>query len=258
MKTRISLVINTYNEAENIKACIESARGLADEVIVADMGSSDGTEEIAVSLGASVHTVPRSAFVEPAREKAVSFASGDWILRLDADERLTPVLRARFRDIAENNLADVVEVFDETWMFGKIIRYSGWQDTTTKVFFRKGFLDLSDADVHSHPQHKGRLQRLERQEGEIVHFNYRDIRQFVAKMNNYTDGEALKLRRQGGRLTPLRGIYWGVRHFLRRYLLRSGYKDGWHGFMLCAFMGFYWFLSFCKAWELNNKEAKGV
>ena len=257
MSTRISLVINTYNEEENIAACIDSARGLFDEVIVADMDSSDRTAEIAASMGASVHTVQRAAYVEPAREKAVSFASGDWIVRLDADERLTPDLCSRLRAIAEKDMADVVDVRDETWMFGRVIRYCGWQDTSTKVLFRKGFLDLSNKDVHAHPEYRGRLLRLERHEGEIIHYNYRDIRQFVAKMNNYTDGEALKLHREGGHPTPLRGVYWGMRHFFRRYFLRFGYKDGWAGFMVCILMGFYWFLAFCKAWELNSKKSKG-
>jgi len=252
---RISLVVHTLNEEAHITDCIASARGFADEVIVADMQSSDRTAVIASGAGAVVHTIPREKFVDPARNRALSFASGDWILVLDADERLTPAVAAQLKNIASGDMADVVNVPFEVRMFGRIVRYSGWQDTRKKVFFKKGFLKYTATEVHGQPDWKGRLAELDKSRGQIVHLNYRDIGHFFEKLNDYTDGEALKLSRTGRRSTPLKGVYWGLRHFFRRYLLQSGYRDGYTGLMLCAFMGFYWFLSFCKAWELCNKKA---
>jgi glycosyltransferase involved in cell wall biosynthesis len=248
---RISAVISAFNEERNIGDCIRSVEGLADEIVVADMSSDDKTAEIAESLGAAVHLVERRAFVDPTRNFAVSLAAGCWILVLDADERLTPALASELRAVAERDLADVVEVRFETYMFGGRIRYSGWQDTGRKTFFKKGFLTYPETEVHAHPAWKGRLLSLSFSKGAIVHYNYRDIRHFIAKMNDYTDGEALKLLKAGGDPNPLRGVYWGLRHSFRRYFLRFGYKVGWRGFMLSGFMGFYWFLAFCKAWELR-------
>ncbi len=251
----ISLVVNTLNEEANIADCIASVSGFADEVIVVDMESSDRTASIASSFGAVVHTIPREKFVDPARNKALSFASGDWILVLDADERLTPAVAAELKKTADGDMAEVVNVPFEVHMFGRIVRYSGWQDTRKKVFFKNGFLKYTATEVHGQPECKGRLAELDKNKGQIVHLNYRDIGHFFKKLNDYTDGEALKLVRTGGRNTPLKGIYWGLRHFFRRYLLQSGYRDGYTGLMLCAFMGFYWFLAFCKAWELENRKA---
>lgn len=249
---RVSLVIHTLDEAANIAACIESARGLADEVIVADMESSDGTAAIAAGLGAKVHAFRREPFVDPSRNRAIALASGDWIMLLDADERLTPALCARLRGIAENDAADVVEAGFETHMFGGVIRHCGWQDTRRKTFFKKGFLTYPETEVHAHPAWRGRLLTLERSEGEIIHLNYRDVPHFLAKLERYTDGEALKLRRSGGRGGALRGLYWGARQFLRRYFLRQGYRDGRRGLLLCLLMGYYWFTAFVKAGRLPD------
>lgn len=253
MAVRVSLVINTLNEEEHIGDCILSAQGLADEVLVVDMSSNDKTADIARSLGAKVHTVPRFPFVDPTRNYAMSLACGEWILLIDADERVTPTLADELRVIAADDLADVVEVADEVHMFGDIIRYSGWQYPRKKIFFKKGFLTYPAVEVHAHPTWKGRLLSLAPAKGMLVHYNYRDLRHFILKMNDYTDGEALKLLRAGGNHSPLRGAYWGLRHFFRRYFLCFGYKDGWIGFILSVFMGFYWFLSFAKAWEIERK-----
>lgn len=246
---KISLVINTLNEEEHIAACIGSARAFAGEVIVADMGSTDRTAEIAAGLGARVHTIPRVKFVDLVRNDAIALASGDWILVLDADERLTPEVEVQFAAIVSGDSADVVDVPFEVLMFGRPVRYSGWQDARKKIFFKKGFLRFSTTEVHGQPEWQGRLQSLDKSKGALLHYNYRDVRHFVEKMNDYTDGEALKLLRAGARCTPLRGLYWGARHFLRRYVGLSGFRDGAQGLVVCALMGVYWFLAFCKAWQ---------
>ena len=251
---RVSLVVCTYNEEQHIGDCIRSAHGLADDVLVVDMSSTDKTADIARSLGASVNIIPKGSFVDPTRNYAFSLASGEWILMLDADERLTPALATEMRAIANGDLADVVEPVQKTYMFGVHIRYSGWQDNRRGILFKKGFLTYPEDEVHAHPALKGRILQLDSSKGVVLHYNYRDIRHFIRKMNDYTDGEALKLVRTGGKHTPLRGIYWGFRHFFRRYFLLQGYRDGWYGFMLCVFMGFYWFLAFCKAWEAGNQK----
>lgn len=255
MSARISLVVSTLNEEANIGDCIRSAQGLADEIIVADMHSDDKTAEIARSLGAAVHLVERQPFVDPTRNFAISLATGDWILVLDADERLSPELITELREIALADKADVVKLHVETYMFGRHIRYSGWQGVYHYKFFKKGFLKYSEVEVHERAAGTGRHLIIDREKGGVIHYNYRDFRHFIEKLNNYTDGEAVKLMRAGGRKTPLRGVYWGLRHFFRRYFLLSGYRDGTYGFILSVFMGFYWFLAFCKAWELNNKKA---
>ncbi|MEK6715531.1 MAG: glycosyltransferase family 2 protein [Candidatus Omnitrophota bacterium] len=256
MSVSISLVVSTLNEEHNIADCIRSAQELVNEVIVVDMHSDDRTVEIAGSLGATVHLVERRPFVDPTRNFAIAQATGNWILLLDADERLTPKLATELRIIAEKDQADVVTIQFDTYMFGRHIRYSGWQEERHRRFFKKGFLEYPDREIHANPIIIGRQLILDGNKGKIQHFNFQDLRDFIKTINDYTDGESLQLLRSGVKITPLRGAYWGLLHFCRRYLKMRGYKDGMYGFILSVFMGFYWFLAFSKAWERKQRSQK--
>jgi glycosyltransferase involved in cell wall biosynthesis len=256
MSVGISLVVNTLNEENNIGACINSTKKLVDEVIVVDMHSNDRTAEIARSLGAKVHLVERKPFVDPVRNFAIAQATGDWILLLDADERLTPELSSELHSIAEKDRADVVTIEFDTYISKQQIKYSGWQKDSHCRFFKKGFLEYPDREVHGIPKIWGRKIFLPKEKGKIQHFNFRDLRHLINKINDYSDGEAIKLLRTNAKISLLRGIYWGVRHFFKRYLKLRGYKDGKYGFILSMLMGLYWFLAFAKAWERNQRGYK--
>jgi glycosyltransferase involved in cell wall biosynthesis len=227
-----------------------------DEVIVVDMHSNDRTAEIARSQGAKVHLVGRKPFVDPVRNFSIAQATGEWILLLDADERLTPELSLELRSIAEKDLADVVTIEFDTYISQQQIKYSGWQKDSHCRFFKKGFLEYPDQEVHASPKICGRNLILPKEKGKIQHFNFRDLQHLINKINDYSDGEAIKLLRTNGKISPLRGVYWGLRHFLKRFLRLRGYKDGKYGFILSMLMGLYWFLSFAKAWEKNQKGYK--
>jgi glycosyltransferase involved in cell wall biosynthesis len=244
------------NEESNISDCILSAQQLVDEVVVVDMHSEDRTVEIAKSLGAIVHMIERRPFVDPTRNHAIDQATGDWILLLDADERLTSKLARELLNIADKDQADVVTMYRDTYMFGRHIQFTGWQDDKHSRFFKKGFLRYPEQEVHAMPIISGRHLIISREKGRIQHYNYENLRQFIEKLNIYTDGEALKLLRAEGKVTTLRGVYWGVRHFLRRYLKFRGFRDGAYGLILSILMGFYWFLAFAKASELNERSQK--
>ena len=249
MSVCISLVVSTLNEEHNIADCIRSAQELVNEVVVVDMHSEDRTVEIARSLGATVYLIERRLFVDSTRNFAIAQATGDWILLLDADERLTPEISGELRSIAEKDQADAVTICFDTFMFGRHIRYSGWQKDSHCRFFKKGFLEYPDVEVHAMPKILGRQLVLNGKKGKIQHFNFQDLRHFIKMINDYTDGEAPKLVRGNGQITPLRGVYWGLRHFCKRYFRLQGYKDGMYGLILSVLMGLYWFLAFAKAWE---------
>jgi glycosyltransferase involved in cell wall biosynthesis len=257
MLVYISLVVNTLNEERNIADCILSAKDLVNEVVVADMHSDDRTVEIAQSLGASVYQIERRPFVDPVRNFAIDKANGDWILLLDADERLVPELVTELRRVAEADQADVVELHFDTFMFGQQIQYFSSHEGRCR-FFRKGFLRYTDQEVHGLPKTKGRHLVIPPSAGRLQHYNYENLRHFIKKMNDYTDGEALKLLRSDGTINPLRGAYWGFRNFFKRYFRLECYKGGNYGFILSVLMGFYWFLSFCKAWELKKQNLKKI
>jgi len=135
--TKISLVINTLNEEHNIADCIKSARNMVDEIVVCDMCSDDRTVEIARNLGATVVTHKRTGYVEPARYYAISQATGEWILVLDADERMTVKLGARLIAVAKEGKYDVVQFWSLYNYFGDWVRYGDFYHGNWARFFRK-------------------------------------------------------------------------------------------------------------------------
>ncbi|MEK9179498.1 MAG: glycosyltransferase family 2 protein, partial [Patescibacteria group bacterium] len=125
-KYPISLVVNTKNEEKDIVECIRSAQELVSEVIVADMHSTDKTIEFAKKEGATVFTVKDVGYVEPARNEAIQKAKNEWVLLLDADERLSPGLVPVLSEIAESDKADVVEIPFKTIILGKWMQHTKW------------------------------------------------------------------------------------------------------------------------------------
>jgi glycosyltransferase involved in cell wall biosynthesis len=256
MDPHISVVINTLNEEKNLPYAIRSVKPWVDEIIVVDMYSEDRTVEIAKAFDARVFYHTRLGYADPARAYAVSQASGEWILMLDADE-ITPLsLSQKLREISRTNVADVVIIRRLNFMFGQPLQHTGWgpyQDKHPR-FFKAGFVQLDD-EIHNFlkPIPKARLLELPYIPGQtIVHFNYLDIAQFIEKMNRYTSIEARQVFEQGEQVAPFQGLVRAARGFFRRYVKLSGYRDGWRGFYLSLFWAFYRLVVFAKLTEIRE------
>lgn len=250
--SKISVVINTYNEENNIANVIGSVEDWTDEIIVVDMHSSDRTATIALSMGAKVFLHENLGYADPARAFAIAKSSHDWILMLDADEMVPYELSKILKMIMESGDFDAVNIPWINYLFGKHIENTGWgghQDKHIR-FFKKGYV-IADSRIHNflHPIHTARVLdlKLDKNLG-IVHFNYKDLNHFVEKMNRYTSIEASKLK-SDDKIFLSRLIIVPLMEFFKRLLYRKGYKDGIYGFILSVFMMFYKFLSYAKAYE---------
>ena len=255
-RPRISAVINTLNEERNLPYALRSVRSWVDEIVVVDMHSDDRTVEIAESCGARVYLHERLGFADPARAFAIAQCTGEWIVILDADE-LVPIATSRtLRQLAERGEYDVIKIPWLNYISGSPLMHTGWGPSQEKHyrFFRKGLL-AATADVHRflQPMPDARVLELPyRSEHVIVHFNCRDITQFIAKLNRYTTIEAIQARERGERSTPARALFQAMKTFLGRYLYPKGYRDGWRGFYLSLFMGFYRLMIHAKMEELRR------
>ena len=138
----IALVINTLNEEKNIGDCIDSVGSLVNEIVVCDMYSDDRTAEIATLKGAQVVLHPRIGFVEPARKFAISQASQEWVLVLDADERMTPQLANRLIQVTQEDSCDVVSFWSLYWYFGGWVRHGGFFGGGVAAFHKEKNLNL--------------------------------------------------------------------------------------------------------------------
>jgi (heptosyl)LPS beta-1,4-glucosyltransferase len=249
---KISVVINTLNEEKNIARAITSVKSFADEIIVCDMFSDDKTVEIAKELGAKVFTQKRTNYVEPARNYAISKASNDWILVLDADEEISKTLANEVQEIVKNDKADYVLIPRQNILFGKWIEHSRWWPDYIVRFFKKGFVTWNN-QIHSEPNKKGRELKMEEDKNKaIIHHNYQTITQYLERLTRYTQIQAEGLEERKYRFLWTDLIKKPLNEFLSRYFAGEGYKDGVHGLALALMQSFSELIVYVRVWEMEG------
>lgn len=246
---KISVVINTYNEEANIEQAIKSV-DWADEVIVCDMHSTDKTVQIARKEGVKIFYHKLTDYVEPARNFAISKASNDWVLILDADEVIPQSLAQHIQKMIEKPIvSDYVEIPRKNIIFGKWMKASMWWPDYNIRLFKKGKVLWSDK-IHSKPTTKGEgIILSEDEEMAIIHNNYQSISQFISRMNRYTQIEANILTKEGYKFNWIDLIRKPLSEFLSRFFANKGYLDGIHGFALSFMQAFSFFVVYAKVWE---------
>lgn len=249
----ISVVINTYNEAEKLPGALASVKDWADEIIVVDMGSEDQTLELARKAGAKIFKHKLVPYVELVRNYGVNKATGDWILALDPDERIPQTLAEKLQEIAKEGRFDAVNIPRKNIIFGKWIRHTNWWPDFHVRFFKKGKVFWSKR-IHQYPKVQGKILKLSAEEKfAIEHFCYDSVSQFLTRMNRYTEIEAQN-RFEAGERFSWRNFFWRpAREFLQRFIRHLGFLDGFHGFALSFLMICYRLSEEIKLWEKTRK-----
>lgn len=262
MAILISAVINTLNEEQNIAGCIHSLQGFADEIVVCDMHSTDQTVAVAQQLGAQV-TLIEANFGDFGRLRhlAVTQATGKWVLVIDADERLTPNLASKLREIAESDQAEVVNISNLYWYFGGWV-YQGdfFQNNWPRFFQRAVYLSrFADFDEPVHSD-LSVLKGVTRQislpkKYYLKHYAYPTIEKYVNKtLGMYARLEAEQYFANGRRFSLLRLIGEPVKVFLDNYIVRQCFRDGKRGFILNVLFAGYRFTTWANVWLLEELE----
>lgn len=253
-KTPVSVVVLTKNEASRIRACLESVHGWADEIIVVDDSSTDTTVAIVKEYTSNVFERPMENEGRH-RNWAYSKASNAWVLSLDADELATPELRAEISNVlsgtpTENGFTIPRRNFIGTYW----VKHGGWYPSPQLRLFRKEKFTYEEAAVHPRAFMDDPCGHLQ---SDIIHYSYRSIEDFLAKLNNQTTREAQKWFDQNKPMTLGRFVWRTYDRFMRGYFGRHGYKDGVIGFTIAFFAGLYQFISYLKYREIVLKK-KGV
>lgn len=240
---QLSAIVITKNEADNIGDCLDSL-AFCDERIVVDCGSTDATVEIARHKGAHVE------FHEwcgdgPQRNYALSLASGTWVLNLDADERVTPELAATIKAAIANGGAQAWEIPRLSYFCGRWMHHSGWYPDYVLRLFRRGTARFSDAIVHARLICKGAVRRLR---PPLVHYAMPKLEDALLRVDRYSTAKAQMLVASGRQVTFFTGIGHGLFSFLRSYVLRLGFLDGFEGFLLAVVNAETSYYPYMKAW----------
>lgn len=254
--TNISVVINTRNEAENLNKCLHSIKDFVDEIIIVDMHSTDNTLEIAKNYGAKVFSYRPMKFVEPARNFAISKATGRWILLLDPDEHLNKTLKRELKKISQRSDVDYVSIPRKNIILGKWFRHSNWWPDYLIRFFRRGHVTWNK-EIHSQPTTKGNgLNLLDSEKLAIRHHNYTSISQFVHRALRYSSIQAEELHKNQYKLKTSDFILKPIQEFNSRFYSGQGYKDGLHGLIFSVLQAFAIALIYIKLWEIEGATEK--
>lgn len=257
MKQTLSVVISAYNEAAKIHDCLESVHTLADEIVLIDNASTDDTVKIAKKFSPKIFTRENNAMLNINKNFGFSKATSEWILLLDADERLSVGAACEIEQLLENTPeADGYFFPRKNIIFGKWIEHTGWYPDYQLRLFKKGTAKFAEKHVHEMVTIQGHTANLQ---SPIVHYNYESITQFFEKMIRiYAPNEADNLLAKGYEFHWYDVIRFPLKEFLRRYFANQGYKDGLHGLVLSGLMASYHLAVFCYLWEKRNFEGKNL
>lgn len=236
----LSVLILTLNEQKNIHDCIESAK-FADEIIVIDSGSIDDTVFIAENLGAKVVYHSMQDGFGPQRNFALTQTRADWVLFLDADERITPELAEEILQVTQNGpyAYDILRI---NYFLGKKLQYGIFHPDWSLRLYPRSAINWSGI-IHESANVTCEIRRLE---GNLLHFPYESWEQYFAKLGTYTSAMAIKLYDQGKKSSLSAIMFRPLWAIFKAYVLKSGWRDGKMGFITSVFHGFYTLVKYVK------------
>lgn len=253
MPRKVSVIIPCFNESKHIAALLQSLQW-ADERLVVDSFSTDGTAELAAPLATKV---VQRAYTGPAEQKnwAIQKAQHDWILILDADERLSEELEASIRELLEQPEDPDCLAY---WLkrrnkfMGKWVHYSGWQGDKVLRFFKKGHCRYLPKQVHEEMEANGKVGQLK---GPVLHYTYKDLEHYLDKTRRYARWSAQDKRHKVKQVGYFHLYLKPFFRFMKHYCWRGGFLDGKVGFIISALMAWGVFLRYVYLREWLRKES---
>ena len=251
---KLSVTIITKDEAAQIGAALASV-GFADEIIVVDSHSTDDTVAIARRYTNRVIVRDWPGYIDQ-KNYAASQAAHDWILSLDADERVTPPLADEIKATLGGTPAhQAYRIPRVTWHFGRWIRTTDWYPDYQLRLYDRRSAHWTGKYVHEAVTVQGTVGQLR---NELQHYAYRDIADHLETMDRYTTYAARQMHESGRRAGLLQVAGHPPLAFLRNYIARGGFRDGVAGLTISAMNSYYVFLKFAKLWELEQKKVRSL
>jgi glycosyltransferase involved in cell wall biosynthesis len=253
MSSKITVVIPCKNESEQLAACVRSAQDLADEVLVADSGSTDGSLEIAQALGARVIERDYRTYGD-FQNWAIPQAVNPWVLVLDSDERLTPALVAEIRGVLVAPEHAGYSIPRRNHFLGHPIRFGPWMRDHCLRLFRRDLVRYVGNTDHAHAKlRSGTVGGLHNY---LIHYTCTSYEQYVPKLQRYAAVQARLWHQQGRRTNFFQMLFRGPMRFLQGYVGRLGFLDGVAGLQVCALIAYLSYLKHARLWELQNSRAR--
>lgn len=251
--TKLSVIIITKNEAHNIENCLKSV-AFSDEIIVFDSSSTDETVSIALRVTPLVTVTPDWPGDGPQKNRALATATGEWILCLDADERVTEALAREIQTVIEKNPTEsAFEIPYQSTYCGKAIRFGDWRGESHVRLFRREKARFTENIVHCHLVVQGKIGKLK---NKIIHHPFHHLGAVLHKLNDYSTQGAKALFEKGKKATLFTAISHALWAFLNGYFFKFGFLDGREGFILAVSNAQGTYYRYLKLMYLNEQAAR--
>ena len=254
-RAKLSVLIPCKDEHDNILPCIKSIEDLADEIVIADSGSTDGTLELVERHGGC--RILEREYVDAGNFKnwAIPQMSHEWVLTIDADERVTPELRQEIKAVlSKPPEADGYWVYRKNHFMGHALNHTSWgRDRVIRLFRRdtgryREYTDHSEVQMPAH--------RVGSLNARLIHYTCWDYDVYLRKLLKYTDQQARVWYEEGRRPSVIRLLTTGPLRFLRCYVIQGGFLDGRAGFQVSALTGFYSFMKQARLWHMHHARQR--
>jgi len=250
MMQKLTTIIPCKNEELNIRSCIESVLDISDEILVADSGSTDRTMEIVKEYNCRI--IEREyVYSADFKNWAIPQAKNQWILIIDADERITPELSQEIEQVfQEEPEYDGYIIYRRNYIFGHVVRRSGWGTDNVLRLFKRDTSRYKDMRVHSEiVVESGKVGKLQ---GKLEHYTYWSFGQIMEKYERYATWAAEDLEEKGKKSGFLHITFLPLWRFFRQYFIQRGFLDGIPGLIVCTISMYYVFLKYAKLWAMQH------
>ena len=247
-----SIVIVAKNAADKIGRLLESLSGLSDDVIICDTGSSDNTISIAQQAEAKVYSI-RWEGCGKSKNAAIAFAKYDWILSLDSDEKIDPVMYKTLKQWQPASEYSVYRVLWKTFLGEKWIRYGEWSGGWKNRLFNKKIVRWDYAIAHEDITSTHRL-TYHKLPGYLEHYSFDDIKHYISKIIHSAMITAQEYHNNGKKTFLIKMMFSPLFGFIKGYFLRLGFLDGYKGWIVAVTSAYYRFIKYARLYELNKKK----
>ncbi|MCO4783119.1 MAG: glycosyltransferase family 2 protein [Candidatus Cloacimonetes bacterium] len=248
---KISVAIITKNEEEMLGQTLLAVQDLADEIVIVDSYSTDKTKDIAESFGARFYEKKWEGF-SAQKNYLIDQCEGDWILLIDADEVLSHELIAETKQAIKDDTHQIYEFMFHSYCYGKLVRFGGWSGFYKIRLFKNGVARFGSERVHEKFIYDPKLS-VGRLKSPLQHYTYLSMDETIDKMNSYSTASSLDAFSKQKKSSILKIIFSPLLMFLKAYIIKGGFLDGFRGFILAIVNAIYHFLKYSKLYLLNEK-----
>jgi glycosyltransferase involved in cell wall biosynthesis len=250
--TTLSAIVITRNEAQNLEDCLASLKGWVHEIVVVDSHSSDDTVAIAKRHGAKVSQPEGWPGFGPQKNRALALATCDWVLSIDADERVPPELAHEIQDVVlRNPEMTAYDIPRLSWYCGKFMRHGGWYPDHVLRLFKRGEASFSQDLVHEKVITQATVRTLQHP---LKHFSFRTFSQVLDKVDRYSTASAEQLYARGKTSSLGKAVGHGLWAFIRTYVFKAAWRDGPHGFALAVSNAEGTYYRYLKLWLIQQER----